>query len=495
MATKMLINAGQSEEYRIAVVKGGELDGFYLETSTAEEKTGNIYKGIVDRVDPSLEACFVNFGDDRNGFLQASEIHPEYFSNSENVNGEQTRLSIEKRVKKGQELLVQVVREMPGRKGAQLTTYLSLAGRYLVLTPGKTVGGISRKIEEEEERARLKSILGQFKLPEGVGYIVRTAGKGQSKRDFSRDLNRLLRMWNSVKKRAQEAPPLTLIHKEQDVCLRTLRDYFTGDISEVLVDDKETYTKVKGYMKIISPKHQRRVKLYKGRESIFDHYQIEKQIEDIYSNRVNLKSGGSIVIDPTEALISIDVNSGKGKGGKDVEDTAFQTNMEAAAQIARQLRLRDMGGLVVIDFIDMKDRRHLRETEKLLREETKKDKAKIDMTHISKFGLLELSRQRLRPSIESRAYQTCPYCEGRGLIQSVESLSVSLLRQIHTGGAKKDVTRVKGILPVDVAAYLQNRKRRELVELENRYGLEIVLETDPSLPPGGGGLEFSGNNS
>ena len=401
---------------------------------------------------------------------------------------------MEKAVKKGQELLVQVTKEMPGRKGAHLTTYLSLASRYLVLTPGRTTGGVSKKIEDEKERQRLKSIMKKFKLPEGIGYIVRTAALKQSKKELSRDLNRLLRMWKDIKERVKNAPTFSLIHKEQDICLSTLRDYFTNETTEVLVDDKETFAKVKNYMKVISPRHQRRVKLYKEKRPIFAHYELEKQIETIYSNDVRLKSGGSIVIDPTEALISIDVNSGGSRVGKDVESTAFKTNIEAASEIARQLRLRDMGGLVVIDFIDMRNKKHIRDVEKLLREEIKKDRAKIDTSHISKFGLLELSRQRLRSSIESRSYQICQYCQGRGLIPSVESASVSFLRRIWMGISKKGVIQVKGALPLEIATYLQNKKRKELAELESRYGVDIVLKGDPSIAPGNGKLEFLKEN-
>ena len=494
MTTKILINAVEAEEYRVAIIKDGLLDGFYIETSTAEEKTRNIYKGVVERIQPSLQACFVNFGSNKNGFLQASEIHPEYYSENSEPAEDQPPPSVEKAVKKGQELLVQVTKEMPGRKGAHLTTYLSLASRYLVLTPGRTTGGISKKIEDEKERQRLKSIMKKFKLPEGIGYIVRTAALKQSKKELSRDLNRLLRMWKDIKERVKKAPTLSLIHKEQDICLSTLRDYFTNETTEVLVDDKETFAKVKNYMKVISPRHQRRVKLYKEKRPIFAHYELEKQIETIYSNDVHLKSGGSIVIDPTEALISIDVNSGGSRRGKDVESTAFKTNIEAASEIARQLRLRDMGGLVVIDFIDMRNKKHIRDVEKLLREETKKDRAKIDTSHISKFGLLELSRQRLRSSIESRSYQTCQYCQGRGLIPSVESASVSFLRRIWMGISKKGVIQAKGALPLEIATYLQNKKRKELAELESRYGVDIVLEGDPSIAPGNGKLEFLKEN-
>jgi ribonuclease E len=490
MTIKMLINAVDEEEYRVAMIKDGLLDGFYVETMSAEQKVGNIYKGVIEHIQPSLQACFVDFGEDRNGFLQISDIHPEYYMKGSGTFKENEVPSIGKVIKKGQEMLVEVTKEMPGKKGPQLTTYVSLASRHLVLTPGRTNSGVSRQIEDEEERKRLKKIMKQFKLPDGVGFIVRTAALNQNKRVLLKDLNRLLRMWKDIKKKASKAQAKSLVHKEQDLCFRTLRDYFSSEITEVLVDDKETHSQVKEYMRIISPRHQRRVKIYKGKRPLFSHYEIEKQLETLYSSRVILKSGGSIVIDLTEALISIDVNSGRGKKGKTLESTAYKTNLEAAVEIARQLRLRDIGGLAVIDFIDMRDRSHIREVEKVFKEEMKKDRAKVDTSHISKFGLLELSRQRLRPSLESRSFQKCHHCGGRGVVQSVESASLSYLRQIWMGVSKKGITQVKGILPLEVATYLQNRKRKEILELESRYGVEVILKGDPSISPGDGKLEF-----
>jgi ribonuclease E len=493
MSAKMLINAIDAEEYRVAIIKDGFLDGYYIETTNAEEKIGNIYKGVVQQIEPSLQACFVDYGSDKNGFLQASEIHPEYYIDRSDPPKGNYIPSIEKLLKKGQELLVQVRKEMPGKKGAQLTTYLSFASRYLILMPGGT-GGISKKIEDEEERKRLKSIMKKFTIPDGIGYIVRTAAEKMSQKDLLRDLNRLLRMWKNIRQNVKKAPPLTIIHKEQDVCLRTMRDYFTSEITEILVDDMDIYASVRDYMKIFSPRHQQIVKHYKGKQPIFTHYEIERQIETIYSRRAPLKSGGSIIIETTEALISIDVNSGRGRSAKDIESTAYNTNKEAAIEIARQLRLRDIGGLVVIDFIDMRGKEHIREIERLMREETKRDRAKIDMAHLSKYGLLELSRQRLRPSLESRSYEMCKHCHGRGLVISVGPAAVSLLRQISTGVSKKGVTQVKGILPDGVATYLQNRKRRELAMLESRYGIDIILQGDPALPPGDGKIEFVKDN-
>jgi ribonuclease E len=486
----MLINAIESEEHRIAFITGGMMDGFHIDMASAEQKEGNIYKGVVERIEPSLQACFVNFGAERNGFLPSDSIHPEYYDRDAELPKDRPIPPIEKVLKKGQELLVEVLKEMPGRKGVHLTTYLSLAGRYLVLTPGRTINGVSKKIESEEERQRLKAIVGRMKLPEGVGYIIRTVAEGQSKKELSRDLNRLLRLWENIRKSAKKAPPLTLIHKEQDLSLRTLRDYYTSDVSEIIVDDKETFNKIKEYMRIISPRDQRKVKFYKEKRPIFDHYDVEKQIESIYLSRVPLKSGGSIIFDTTEALIAIDVNSGRAKASKDVESMAYKTNRDAALEIARQLRLRDLGGLVVIDFIDMRDRKHIREVEKKLREELKKDRAKTDISHISKFGILELSRQRLRPSIESKSYQICTHCQGRGMVISAGAAAVSYLRRIWVGVSRGDVARVEGTLPEEVANYIQNRKRNELSSLEKRYGVTIIINSDNSMPPGGGKLEF-----
>ncbi|NVM25657.1 MAG: Rne/Rng family ribonuclease [Desulfobacterales bacterium] len=490
MSAKMLINAVDPEEYRLAIVKDGELDGFYIETSTKEETKANIYRGIVVRIEPSLQAAFIDYGAEKNGFLPAGEIHPEYYESPGIVSELKAPAPIEKVLKKRRELLVQVTKEREGRKGAYLTTYISLAGRYLVLTPGRATGGISHNIEDDEERQRLKSVMSHLELPEGVGYIVRTAAAGQKKRVIARDLNNLLRMWRDIKRRAETQPSPSIIFKEQDIGLRTLRDYFTAEVEEVLVDDRETWSEMKDFMRIISPRHQRRIKLYKDKRPIFSEYGIEKQIEQIYSNRVPLKSGGSIVIDPTEALIAIDVNSGRSQRTRGLEGTAFNTNLEAAKEIAKQLRLRDIGGLVVIDFIDMKDPKHERELVKQVREEVKRDRAKMNVSYISKFGLMELSRQRLRPSIESKSYQICECCQGRGIVRSVEAASLSFLRQIWQDASKGDIDRVTGVLPSKVADYLLNKKRRELAELEKRYGVSIEIQGNPDLPPWGGGLEF-----
>ena len=490
---KMLINAVDPEEYRIAILKDGELDMFYIATSTKEETKGNIYKGTVARIEPSLQAAFINYGADKNGFLSIGEIHPEYYEQGLISNAKSTP-QIEKVLKKGNEILVQVTKEREGKKGAYLTTYISLAGRYLVLTPGRPSSGISQKIEDEEERQRLKSLMNQFKLPEEIGYIVRTAASGQKKRTIDRDLKNLMRMWQDIKKRAETEPTQSNLFKEEDLGLRTLRDYFSAEVDEVIVDDKETWLEIKDFMKVISPRHQKRVRLYKEKTPIFSEYGIEKQIEQIYSNRVPLKSGGSIVIDSTEALIAIDVNSGRSTRSRGIETTAYKTNVEAAREIAKHLRLRDIGGLVVIDFIDMKDPKHIRDLIKQVKEETRRDRAKMSFSNISKFGLMELSRQRLRPSIESKSYQICEFCQGRGIVRSVEATAVSFLRQIWLGVSKGDIEIVTCMLPGNVTNYLLNKKRAELAELEKRYNVNIEIQANPSLSPWEGDLKFIERN-
>jgi len=488
MTLRMLINAIEKEELRIAIAKDQRLEEFYIETATKEERVGNIYLGIVENVEPSLQACFVNFGAERNGFLPISEIHPEYYSTKYRSIGKEYP-PIDRVIKRGQPILVQVAKEMPGQKGPQLTTYISLASRYLVLMPGGPKG-ISKKIEDEKERKRLKKIMEGLNLPKGIGCIVRTAAYKQSKKEIVKDLNRLLRLWEKIKKEIARKRPPALIHKEQDICLRVIRDYFTSEIEEIWVDDLETYNEVRNYMKIISPRYQSRVKLFKADIPIFAYFGIEEEIENIYNNRVPLSSGAYIVIQPTEALIAIDVNSGSAKLSKDLEENAFRINMEAASEIARQLRLRDMGGLIVIDFIDMKEKKHIKMVEREFRNSLKKDRAKVVVLPISRLGLLELSRQRVRPSVEMKSHEICKYCSGKGLIQTVESSAVSFLRKIKILVHHKGLKKIKGIMPKDVAAYIFNRKKEEILRLERKYGIPILIEPDPFIPQGEGKIEL-----
>jgi ribonuclease E len=389
-----------------------------------------------------------------------------------------------------QEVLVQVIKEESGNKGAALTTYISLAGRYLVLTPGLPQIGISRKIENEAERNRLKEAMAQCKVPEGFGYIVRTSGEGKTKRDLGKNLDYLLRLWDEIRTKAMTETAPCLVYKEMDLAIRTIRDHFTSDMREILVDNKDIYKAIKNFMEVFAPRQSNLVKLNKEARPIFSKYQIENQIESIFQSRVKLPSGGHIVIDSTEALVAIDVNSGRSTKERELEETAFRTNLEAAEEVARQLRLRDLGGLIVIDFIDMRTSKHQNEVVKTLKNYLRKDKARTTLSRISKFGLLELSRQRVRPPIQYGTYYTCPTCQGRGLVRSVETLALSYLRKIWMGISKGTVASVTGALPIEVAHYLLNRKREELARLETRHQVSIYLEGQAHLMPDEGKLEF-----
>jgi ribonuclease E len=479
MSIKILINANDPEECRVAIVKANKLEEFYIESAARETTQGNIYKGIITRIEPSLQAVFVDYGAERHGFLQRHEIHSDYYRDSEG--GE---LTIDKIVKRGQEVMVQVTKEPFMKKGAMLTTYISLAGRYLVLMPGSDKIGVSRKIEDEDERSRLKDLVGKLTLPEGFGLIVRTVGVGATKTLLARDLRYLLRLWKTIKMRVMQEPTPALLNKERHLVLRSIRDYFTPEVNEILIDDPTVYHEVREFIKIISRKHYKIVKLYKDDKPIFTQFGIEDQIAPIFESRVSLKSGGSIVIEQTEALVSIDVNSGKSTHQRSIEKTAFLTNLEAAEEAARQLRLRDLGGLIVIDFIDMQDAKHRSEVERRLRSCASEDKAKTKVGRISKFGMLEMSRQRLRPSIEFGSYNPCRYCHGKGVVASTETLAVGFLRKLSLETLKPDVHFVKGVVPADVADYLLNKKRKEIAELEERRGLNVKIEGDRSMVPG-----------
>lgn len=486
---KMLINAIHPEECRVAIVEDGRLEGFDIETSAKELIKGNIYKGIVVKIEPSLQAAFVNYGPFRHGFLPMTEIQPEYYL-KEKVEELKGRPRIQDVLSQGQELLVQVEKEERDGKGASLTTYISLPGRYLVLMPGEKKVGISRKIEDETQRERLKAILEELNPPKEMGFIIRTAGMDRSKRELAADLSYLLSLWDAILKKSRELSAPSLVFQEQDLATRAIRDYFDPDITEVLIDDLEVYKRVSSFFKAFMPRYERRVKFHRERRPIFSKFNLEDQIKTIYEMKVNLKSGGSIVINPTEALVSIDVNSGKKKGERDIEETALKTNLEAAEEIARQLRLRDLGGLIVIDFIDMRDKKNVAEVEKRLKAALKKDKAKIDMGRISRFGLLEMSRQRVKPTVSEVSYITCTYCQGRGSVRSDESLAISILRRIQAGVAKGNISYVRGTLPLDVASYLLNQKREELLRLEKEHNLKIYLTGIQGLLPDKINLEF-----
>jgi ribonuclease E len=478
MSTKILINAVDPEECRIAKVKDSKLAEFDIESASREITHGNIYKGIITRIEPALQCVFVDYGAERNGFLQKNEIHPDYFL--DNHSGDQ---SIRNIVRRGQELLVQVTKDPIMKKGAMLTTFISLPGRYVVLMPGSKNRGISRKIEDEKERGRLKEIISGLTLPDGFGLIVRTAGAGATKTGINKDLQYLLRLWKNINNQGigEDAP--TLLYKDRNIVLRSIRDSFTPDVVEVLIDNESVFHEVKDFVNIIAPRQARIVKLFKGPKPIFTKYELESQIASIFESRVPLKSGGSIVIDQTEALVAIDVNSGKSIHKKNIEQTAYSTNMEAAEEIARQLRLRDLGGLIVIDFIDMRDNKHKLEIERVLKKFVKEDKARTKVGRISKFGLLEMSRQRIHPSIEYGSFHPCKFCSGKGLLPSTETLGLSFLRKLQLETLKEGINSVRVVVPLDVADYLLNRKRREILDVEIRREISIRIEGDATLLP------------
>ena len=474
---RMLINAKQSEELRVALVDGQDLLDVDIETPSRAQKKSNIYKGRIIRIEPSLDAAFVDYGADRHGFLPFKEIAREYLRGP--ADGEDRRLAVQEAVSSGQEVTVQIEKEERGNKGAALTTFISLAGRYLVLmanNPG--AGGISRRVEGDE-RAELREALGGLDIPEGIGLIVRTAGVGRTTEELQTDVDYLLQVWEAIRRAKQERSAPFLIYQESNIVIRALRDNFRKDIQEILVDTPEVYEQAREFMSLVMPNSVNRLKLYQDRVPLFSRYQIEGRIEGAFDHTVRLPSGGSIVIDHTEALVSIDINSARATRGSDIEQTALQTNLEAAEEIARQFRLRDIGGLIVIDFIDMSPVRNQREVELRLRDALQMDRARIQIGKISRFGLLEMSRQRLRPSLGESSYQICPRCNGRGNIRNTESLAVSVLRLIAGEAMKEHTGRVVAALPVEVATYLLNEKRATLREIEHKSGVELLIVPDP----------------
>lgn len=479
MSSKILINAVDTEECRIAKVKDSKLEEFQIESAGMEITQGNIYKAAIARIEPSLQAVFIDYGAERHGFLQIQEIHHDYFQDVEGGLHDITKL-----VRRGQEMLVQVVKDPIMHKGAMLTTHLSLAGRLLVLMPGNETLGISRKIEDEKERQRLKDVLNTLAIPEGFGLIVRTSAEGATKAALTKDFAYLTRLWKNIKSRVMEVETPYLLYKERNLVVRTIRDYFTSDVSEILVDDPAVYQEIKDFMKIISPKQAQIVKQHKGAKPIFTRYQLESQIASVYDSRVPLKSGGSIVINQTEALVAIDVNSGKATQKGSIEETALLTNLEAVEEVARQLRLRDLGGLIVVDLIDMRDRKNRGDVERAMKTHLKIDKARTKVGRISRFGLLEMSRQRIRPSIEYGSYQPCEHCRGKGQVPSTETLGVAFLRKLSLESLKCDIKTMKGRVPSSVADYLLNRRRKELAELEEKRRITIRIEADRHMVPG-----------
>ena len=474
---RMLINATQPEELRVALVDGQRLYDLDIESGAREQKKANIYRGKITRIEPSLEACFVDFGAERHGFLPLKEISREYFSKDPG----QGRPNIREVLKEGQEVIVQVDKEERGNKGAALTTFISLAGRFLVLMPNNPrAGGISRRIEGEE-RAQLKEAMNSLTLPDKMGVIVRTAGIGKSAEELQWDLDYLAQVWDAVTKAASSRPAPFLIYRESNVIIRAMRDYLRNDIGEVLIDSPEVQEEALSFVRQVMPSYQQKIKLYEDDVPLFSRFQIESQIETAYQREVKLPSGGAIVIDHTEALVSIDINSARATRGSDIEETALQTNLEASDEIARQLRLRDIGGLVVIDFIDMTPARNQREVENRVRDALKIDRARVQIGRISRFGLMEMSRQRLRPSLGETSGVVCPRCDGQGTIRDVRSMALSIMRLIEEEAMKERSSQIRAILPVPVATYLLNEKRATLFDIERRQGVNVVLLPNPEL--------------
>ena len=468
---RMLFNATQAEELRVAIVEGQKLIDLDIESAAKEQRKSNIYKGVITRIEPSLEAVFVNYGAERHGFLPFKEIAREYYA----PNGEGSRAKMQETLKEGQELIVQVDKDERGNKGAALTTYVSLAGRYLVLMPNNPRGGgVSRRVEGDD-RSELRDAMAQLSVPEGMSLIARTAAIGRTAEELQWDMNYLMQLWTAIDSVAKDNVAPLLIFQEGSLVIRAIRDYFQADIGEILIDTDDIFEQAQAFMSQVMPGNVNRVKRYHDDVPLFSRFQIEHQIESAYARQVNLPAGGAIVIDHTEALVSVDVNSGRSTKGSDIEETALKTNLEAADEIARQLRLRDLGGLIVIDFIDMESARNQREVENRLRDALHHDRARVQTSKISRFGLLELSRQRLRPALAETSYITCPRCTGTGHIRSTESAALHILRILEEEAMKENTAAVHTQVPVDVATFLLNEKRADIQAIELRHKITILL--------------------
>lgn len=478
MTTRMLINATQKEELRVALVEGQRLFDLDIERTSRPQTKGSIFKGRIFRIEPSLEAAFVEYGSEKHGFLPIKEISPEYYCNPLPESG---HANIKDLVKPGQEVLIQVEKEERGTKGAALTTFISLAGCYLVLMPNNPrAGGISRRIEGDD-RTDLKAVLAELQVPENMGLIVRTAGLGRSVEELKWDLSVLFNQWQAIQQAATQHAAPFLIHQESDVIMRAIRDHLRPDIDEIFIDTPKAYEHAKAHIQLMRPEFLEKLKAYEDPIPLFNRYQIESQIESAFARVIELDNGASIVIDPTEALMSIDINSARATAGSDIEDTALKTNLSAAKEIARQLRLRDIGGLIVIDFIDMSQPRHQRQVENALRDELRHDRARIQIGRISRFGLLEMSRQRLKPSIDDLSHVTCPRCSGQGSIRGIQSLVLSILRMIEEEAMKQQTSEIRLQVPIDVATYLINEKRETITILERRHAIRVVVLPNHNL--------------
>jgi len=488
MAKSMLINVAESEECRVAVVEDGSLEELYIERAGVGAYVGNIYKARVVNIEAGIQAAFVDFGIGRNGFLHISDLHPRYFSKDSSGQVESVgrrkalkdRPPIQSCLRKGDEIVVQVTKEGVKTKGPTLSTYLSLPGKYLVMMPWMRGYGISHKIEDEQERKRLRQILQESKPPKGQGFIIRTAGQGCSKRDIQNDLRYLKRLWTAIKKRMEsEAAPAEL-YQESNLVIRTLRDVFNSEIEEIICDSESVVRKIKDFLSIAAPRLRCRITYYDGKVPLFHKYGIEEEITKIQSRVVQLESGGSIVIEQTEALVSIDVNSGKYRRHENAEQTAYRINVEAAKEIARQLRLRDLGGLIICDFIDMRSQKHRKAVEKVFREAVKADRARTKILRISQFGVVEMTRQRMRPSLQSSTYLACPNCGGTGVVKSQESLAIEIIRLLNLSASKEQIKKIELFVSPEVADYLQNEKRATIAQIEQANDKRVIIHATPS---------------
>ncbi|MCK4294914.1 MAG: Rne/Rng family ribonuclease [Planctomycetes bacterium] len=485
MAREMLINVAESEECRVAVVEDGSLEELYVERASLGTHVGNIYKGRVVNIESGIQAAFIDFGTGKNGFLHISDLHPRYFSGTGDKHVEsigrrkalRERPLIQKCLRKGREVVVQVTKEGVKTKGPTLSTYLALPGKYLVMMPWMRRHGVSHKIEDEDERRRLRQILDQSNPPKGQGFIIRTAGQGCSKRDIQNDMRYLCRLWRAIEKRIDAEGVSGELYQESDLVIRALRDVFNSKITKLLCDSEHVVRKIRDFLSIVAPRLKRRVSYYDSKVPLFHKYKIEDEIAKIQSRKVELKGGGSVVIEQTEALVSIDVNSGRSHKRQNAEQTAYQSNLEAATEIARQLRLRDLGGLIVCDFIDMRTARHRKEVERAFRAAVKTDRARSKILGISRFGIVEMTRQRMRPSLHSSTYLACPNCGGSGFVKSHESLAIEIIRLLNLSAAKERIKRIEVSVSPEVADYLQNQKRAAIVEIEQLSEKRVIIHS------------------
>jgi ribonuclease E len=486
MNREMLINVSEGEECRVAVVEDGSLEELYIERSSLASHVGNIYKGRIVNIEPGIQAAFIDFGAEKNGFLHISDLHPRYFGQKEsleNIGRRQAlahRPPIQKCLKKGQDIVVQVTKEGINTKGPTLSTYISLPGKYLVLMPWMTRVGVSQKIEDEEERKKLREIVEGISPPKNAGLIIRTAAQGASKRELQNDIAYLKRLWGVINNRIETDKTPSEIYQESDLAIRTVRDIFDTSINKISCDNEQVTKMIRDFLSIVQPRLKGRVVYYDGKSPLFHRFNIEKEIERIQAKRVELKSGGSLVIEQTEAMVAIDVNSGRYRKQTTAEQTALKINVEAAKEIIRQLKLRDLGGLIICDFIDMRENRSKRQVEKEFRDALKTDRARSKALKMSAFGLIELTRQRMRPSLHSATYLACPACRGTGIVKSVEAQTIELLRTIRIAASKKEIRRIELSVAADVADFLLNQRRAVLVQIETSCEKEIRIHPEPS---------------